>query len=404
MTTANAEADMRQAALDELACNDRKTDLLALVGNIVALLVLLVIFGGAWFVWGQWGFPYTHGLVSSYAKDQSDRLRKEAAVPTALPTPPATTASSAVASASAPVVIPMALVPATPSAIDITTAVGQSGDAYGGANALFSALVAALAAWAGFLQYRALMRAQRAYRDERDANRQAKADRTKEEVDRKLARFESQFFQLLTLVKQTRDAIVSKELSDNPRKFGSAALDAFADTIFKEAASSSKTIPLSPHELVYHYQRIYNRRPSVLGPYFRLLFQTFQYISKNGKDLDTQLQYSKIARGQMSDGSVLLLALNGMTIEGHAFVEYIEEFGLLEHMLPKYKKAYEEHLDKAYRKRAYKGSKERDLEEFKHNPVIPFVEDLFHWTPDQIEVRKNKTENHYPNVDDDTQS
>ena len=94
-----------------------------------------------------------------------------------------------------------------------------------------------------------------------------------------------------------------------------------------------------------------------------------------------RIQYSKIARGQLSEGAVLLLALNGLTWRGREFVTFIEQFGLLEHMHPSFLKRFRGDFLLAYRRRAFLGSKERHLETNNVTPVPgPFA---FDQDPDQ---------------------
>lgn len=57
---------------------------------------------------------------------------------------------------------------------------------------------------------------------------------------------------------------------------------------------------------------VYDKRPSAFGPYFRLLYQTFKYIHESPLTAAEQIRYANIARGQISEGAVLLLALSGL--------------------------------------------------------------------------------------------
>ena len=83
--------------------------------------------------------------------------------------------------------------------------------------------------------------------------------------------------------------------------------------------------------------KIYDRQPSAFGPYFRLLYQTFKHIAESTLSERQQLRYANIARGQISEGAVLLIALNGLTPNGYKFVPLIEKFGLLEHLHRRYR-------------------------------------------------------------------
>lgn len=122
--------------------------------------------------------------------------------------------------------------------------------------------------------------------------------------------------------------------------------------------------------LVQSYRKhVYDANPSSFGPYFRLLFQTFKHVAESSLEEREKIQYANIARGQISEGAVLLLALNGLTPYGHRFIRYIEEFGLLEHMHTKYLKDYGEGLHIGYRQRAFLGSTEREGHSLEATPL-----------------------------------
>lgn len=186
--------------------------------------------------------------------------------------------------------------------------------------------------------------------------------------------FETAFFELLKL---TRDVVqlfeytylvqaaATDTTADSPSrwreqtKHGYAALNAIAAVEFKNDDSEVKG-PARVQALVDKYKvRVYHQYPAALGPYFRLLYQTFKLVAEAPIDDKKKLQFANIARGQLSEGAVLLLALNGLTWRGRAFVEFIESFGLIEHMHPSYRARFREDLLHAYSRRAFLGSKER---------------------------------------------
>lgn len=234
------------------------------------------------------------------------------------------------------------------------TEVGLAGDSFGGLNALLTAIAGALVAWAGFMQYLSL-------RESREENREERRARQRQE-------FESLFFRMLDLSRDLTERIQSSSgsyllakgpvLGDSTRS-GAAALDSFAANMkqgWKEGVDAEEAM----RGLVQHFRKhAYNANPSAFGPYFRLLFQTFKHVAESSLEEKEKIQYANIARGQISEGAVLLLALNGLTPFGHRFIRYIEEFGLLEHMHTGYHKAYKAALQTGYRPRAFLGSKER---------------------------------------------
>ena len=234
---------------------------------------------------------------------------------------------------------------------------GQTGDAFGALNALVTAIAGALVAWAGYLQYQSL----------KQARRQADEER----AHRKRQEFESLFFQLMQLSAAVTERIhrhgdpppntvmTADLVHELPPYTGTAALERFAKEIYDGVTTSCDTAQLFDALRHYFLIKVYDRSPSAFGPYFRLLFQTFKHVSESGLPEEEQIRYSNIARGQISEGAVLLLALNGLSYDGYRFISLIEEFGLLEHLDRRYCLAYQAALEIGFRPRAFMGSVER---------------------------------------------
>jgi hypothetical protein len=115
--------------------------------------------------------------------------------------------------------------------------------------------------------------------------------------------------------------------------------------------------------------KAYDRQPSAFGPYYRILYQTFKHVADSTLSEAEQIRYANIARGQISEGAVLLLALNGLTYDGFQFVPLIERFGLLEHLHRRYRTTCERYLLLGYRPRAFLGSTERKRPENSWHPT-----------------------------------
>lgn len=227
---------------------------------------------------------------------------------------------------------------------------GQTGDSFGGFTALLTAIAGALVAWAGYMQHQTL--------------KQAREEAKEEHKHRQRQNFESLFFQLLQLSASVTDKIERKgtKSSDGVRN-GSRALDSYASTIFKSILETPIGGELKRDPLKCLVEKflalVYDKNPSAFGPYFRLLYQTFKHIAESDLSDAEQIRYANIARGQISEGAILLLALNGLTVDGYKFVSLIEKFGLLEHLHRRYRTAYLGILSVGYRSRAFMGSEER---------------------------------------------
>lgn len=254
---------------------------------------------------------------------------------------------------------------------------GQTGDLFGGVNALFAAMALIGVFWAATMQWRSLEEGRRAASEQR---------------------FETMFFELLRLTREVLERIevvapnmlptdvIGMRTQEPVIKIGASALNEIARTHFSgfPVSRDEALRAFYLQQLVNEYKNsVYRAYPSALGPYFRLLFQTFDLVASAKIDEDTRVRYSNIARGQISDGAVILLALNGLTWRGRKFVPLIERFGLLEHMHQRYLRDFRPFFRMAYRERAFQGSELRaqNLKEAAPKPG-PDVFDLDPSSPD----------------------
>lgn len=248
------------------------------------------------------------------------------------------------------------------------TELGQTGDSFGSLNALLTAIAGALVFWAGFMQHQTL--------------KQAREEAQKERASRQIQEFESLFFRLLELTATAVERIEGPKPKDVPgqplsRHKGTRALDSLARSLY-EAVGSHRGDHADLQQilaaLVERYLTVvYDRQPSAFGPYLRLLYQTFDHIANSGLTEHQKIRYANIARGQISEGAVLLLALNGLTPYGYKFVPLIEKFGLLEHLHRRYRVPFLSALGLGYRPRAFLGSKDRATpgNEWHDDPLLP---------------------------------
>lgn len=264
------------------------------------------------------------------------------------------------------------------------TELGQTGDSFGSLNALLTAIAGALVFWAGFMQHQTL--------------KQAREEAQKERANRQIQEFESLFFRLLELTATAVERIEGprrKGDSAQPltRHKGTRALDSLARLLFASVAARRGDQP-DPQKLLAalvegYLTKVYDRQPSAFGPYLRLLYQTFKHIGESSLSESQQIRYANIARGQISEGAVLLLAVNGLTPNGYEFVPLIEKFGLLEHLHRRYRTDYQGALGLGYRPRAFLGSKDRARpgNEWHVAPLLP--ENWFKY----LEVRREAADN-----------
>lgn len=154
-------------------------------------------------------------------------------------------------------------------------------------------------------------------------------------------------------------------------------MDSYAASVVKRMSSElAHDNEARAVQLVRNFSKqVYGKHPSAFGPYFRSMYQTYKHIADSRLSDQDKIQYANIARGQVSEGAVFLLALNGMTKFGFNFIPYIERFGLLEHMHRQYLKAYKDALLVGYHERAFLGSKEREKHPFE--PTQKQTRDFF---------------------------
>jgi Putative phage abortive infection protein len=292
----------------------------------------------AWLVWLYFGMDWAHR--------ESVQLTLSSSAPTA-------SAASSQASTQAARIIDRERV---------FTERGQLGDSFGGLNALLTAVAGALVFWAGFMQHQLLKKTRETAEEERK--------------HRELQQFESLFFQLLQLSAAVTERIEGPKRQGAPTvtipgrgrqqlpgSTGPRALNSYAQSIFRSFAPPANDGPpemASLDALVRTFlTKAYDRQPSAFGPYYRILYQTFKHVADSNLGEAEQIRYANIARGQISEGAVLLLALNGLTYDGFKFVPLIEKFGLLEHLHRRYRATCERYLLMGYRPRAFLRSTER---------------------------------------------
>jgi hypothetical protein len=87
----------------------------------------------------------------------------------------------------------------------------------------------------------------------------------------------------------------------------------------------------SPEDLKKIYQQIFAADHARLAPYFRLLFNAFNYLSK-ADCIEDKRRYSRILRAILSPPELYLLAGNCLSDNGKPFTVLVVEFDLLQHI------------------------------------------------------------------------
>ncbi len=189
---------------------------------------------------------------------------------------------------------------------------GQTGDIFGGINALFSAYALAAVATAAFLQWRSwsLFSHQRVQES-----------------------FEPLFFHLLQLSARLKPDLLKVTDEDKPLRYAQGVAW-LRDQVFPLVPQISKVKYSEENATLIKqpYLSLYWRNEQTLGPYMRSLFHTFRRIKTSSLPLKKKLEYVAIARSTLSTDDLFMLLLNASTGLGQAFKPLIEEYGLLKHI------------------------------------------------------------------------
>lgn len=211
---------------------------------------------------------------------------------------------------------------------------GQWGDSFGAFTALMSALGTIGVVWTLLLQQRSI-REQAA-----DLHRQ---------------RFEATFFQLLGLLKESKEQIRFSHSDEylkgkyphiSPVGIRTLKKDSYNITALIQArteaywwiAEARNLGPILPRELGRIFvKKIFARFSGRFGAYYRVLYSILNRIDKDPVlTKDEKIEYSKLVRAQLTADEVQLLALNGMAKISGDFHDLISKYRMLKYINSRY--------------------------------------------------------------------
>lgn len=153
--------------------------------------------------------------------------------------------------------------------------------------------------------------------------------------------FESVFFSLLTQQRQLKEDIKSKvefeeDEVDTEETNGSSFMDDFCTLLSIEYQKTEK----GKIQLLNVYDKYFTLHNSDLGHYFRHLYHIVKFVDNNSffisikdkEDFLKQSDYIGILRAQLTNSEMVLLAINGLTIQGQNFYKLIEKYELLKNI------------------------------------------------------------------------
>jgi hypothetical protein len=224
---------------------------------------------------------------------------------------------------------------------------GQVGDLFGGANALFAALAFIGVAIAAYYQRQTFEQQKRDSVQAAEALQLSNDANTAQLVLSHQEQFENLFFRVLAEAQRQLDGLklitVDEEDSDNMSEQQETAfvyyqieqmlsklfVDYIADQPRAAVKENTDSVRLKVEEF---YAAVYSRNRYVLAPLFRTLYQLFDIISRSKLNYEQQCNYSKIMRASLNENLVRLLMLNGLSKPGLNFKPLIEKYGLLKHI------------------------------------------------------------------------
>ncbi len=214
---------------------------------------------------------------------------------------------------------------------------GQFGDAFGAINSVFTGLAFTVVIYGIILQRREIKLQQREMADTREVFKQQS--------------FETSYFNLQRVLAETIDGItweVRGELDSGGRNTlrGRRALQAIVEEIYHrhrdrlhhhERTFAHSNLPRElPYDtrvqwLIEDYATFYRCHESLLGNYFRLVYNILKYVSQSEFDPFEKERYAHFFRAQLSEAELTLLVLNGIGPMGAKMRRYLEEFAMLKH-------------------------------------------------------------------------
>lgn len=209
---------------------------------------------------------------------------------------------------------------------------GQTGDLFGGVNALFAAFAFAGVALAAYFQYRTNEIAQHTL----EVTLEAQA----------LASFEPLFFKLLERHDEMYTALrlelrrTIKSPFPGPHETSPELLAHWLRQQVKteqliSIGATHEGMPPSEGDFAWlkaNFEDLYITNEHVLGPFYRTTYHIFNLIDKSTLSSSDKIRYANIARSSMNRDELLMLMINCVQPRGASMKALIERYGLLKHI------------------------------------------------------------------------
>lgn len=201
---------------------------------------------------------------------------------------------------------------------------GQTGDIFGGANALFAAFAFVGVAVAAYFQFQTFKQIEQQHARER---------------------FEPIFFELLKVFQATRQRL--EEGLSQSEKYVHPYEDTnykgvvdFADKLMSRVGhhrvvldSGNVDFPPITRDLISSWWVMpYARFEHILGPYFRSFYHLLKRIHNSGLPAVERVEYASIVRSILTLSDLQLIAINCTTERGDGLRPLLEGYGMLKHL------------------------------------------------------------------------
>lgn len=165
--------------------------------------------------------------------------------------------------------------------------------------------------------------------------------------------FENTFFELMRSHADVLDRIAATDATGD--KMGAEAIGSLYAYVhgFYLNGTREGSLPSSVEGAVAAYDHVYLEYESVLGPYFRSLYQLIKYVDDQHNGLpthDERRRFVNFVRARLASNELLFLFYNGLTDRGSGMRPLIERYAFLKH-LPVERLIDENHLNE-YSQRA----------------------------------------------------
>ena len=213
---------------------------------------------------------------------------------------------------------------------DTLTRFGISGDFFGFANAVFSALAFAMIIVTLWMQKHELTLQRKELKDTRDEFEKQRHEMKLQNASLKRQTFENTFFGMLSMHSDLTHAISVL----GGKVTGRIALNNFVSDleIKKRGSATSAVAEAQKNKIsVATYEQWYTRNEAFIGHYLRTLYNMMRYIDEQGGE--QRAMYARLVRAQLSSNELNLLFFNGLSKWGQDKMKpLIEKYALLKHL------------------------------------------------------------------------